>query len=67
MSPGAKTSGSGQGSLTGATMAAEIPAVAAAIADGADTVEPGPVPLHDVERAWSLPADSSRRIVFNRL
>jgi NADPH:quinone reductase-like Zn-dependent oxidoreductase len=59
--------GSGQGSLTGATMAAETPAVAAAIADGAYMVEPDPVPLHDVERAWRLPADSSKRIVIHRL
>ena len=59
--------GSGQGSLTGAAMAAAIPAVAAAIADGVYSVEPDPVPMHDVERAWSLPADSSRRIVLNRL
>ena len=57
--------GSGQGSLTGTTVAAEIPAVAAAIADGVYAVEPDPVPLHDVERAWSLPADSSRRIVIH--
>ncbi|MEU8868975.1 zinc-binding alcohol dehydrogenase family protein [Streptomyces umbrinus] len=59
--------GSGQGALTGTSMAAEIPAVAAAIADGAYAVESEPVPLHDVERAWSLPADSSRRIVITRL
>ncbi|GID28009.1 NADPH:quinone reductase-like Zn-dependent oxidoreductase [Paractinoplanes brasiliensis] len=59
--------GSGQGSLTGVTMTAEIPAVAAAIVDGAYAVEPDPVPLHDVERAWSLPADSSKRIVLHRL
>ncbi|MFI7609488.1 zinc-binding alcohol dehydrogenase family protein [Micromonospora sp. NPDC049366] len=59
--------GSGQGSLTGATMTAEIPAVAAAIAHGTYTVEPHPVPLHDIERAWSLPVDSSRRIVISRL
>jgi NADPH:quinone reductase-like Zn-dependent oxidoreductase len=57
--------GSGQGSLTGATMAAVIPAVAAAIAEGTYAVEPDPFPLHDVERAWSLPPDSSRRIVLS--
>ncbi|MCM4079271.1 hypothetical protein [Paractinoplanes hotanensis] len=53
--------------MTGAAMAAAIPAVAAAIADGAYSVEPDPVPMHDVERAWSLPAGGSRRIVLNRL
>ncbi|GAB3262355.1 quinone oxidoreductase family protein [Kineosporia babensis] len=59
--------GSGQGSLTGATMTAEIPAVAALISNGTYNVEPCPVPLHDIERAWSLPADSSRRIVISQL
>ncbi|WP_067509504.1 zinc-binding alcohol dehydrogenase family protein [Actinoplanes sp. TFC3] len=59
--------GSGQGSLASTTMTTEIPAVAAAIADGAYAVEPDPVPLHDVEHAWSLPADSSKRIVIHRL
>ncbi|MCA2216763.1 zinc-binding alcohol dehydrogenase family protein [Jidongwangia harbinensis] len=58
--------GSGQGSLTGAEMAAEIPAVAAEIARGTFAVEPDPVALPDVERAWSRPADSSRRIVLTR-
>nr|WP_255645126.1 hypothetical protein [Actinoplanes polyasparticus] len=41
--------------------------MAAAIAGGAYSMEPDPVPMHDVERAWSLPADSSRRIVLDRL
>ncbi|GGU85255.1 hypothetical protein GCM10010178_89290 [Lentzea flava] len=48
-------------------MTAEIPAVAAAIIDGTYAVEPDPVPMHDVEHAWSLPADSSKRIVIHRL
>lgn len=56
--------GSGQGSLTAAEMAGAVPAVAAEIARGTFAVEPEPVPLRDVERVWSRPADSSRRIVF---
>lgn len=59
--------GSGQGSLTAAEMASEIPAVAAEIARGTFAVEPDPVALRDVERAWSRPADSSKRIVFTPL
>ncbi|MEN3615945.1 zinc-binding alcohol dehydrogenase family protein [Plantactinospora sp. ZYX-F-223] len=56
--------GSGQGSLTAAEMAAEIPTVAAEIARGTFAVEPDPIALSDVERAWSRPVDSSKRIVF---
>jgi hypothetical protein len=59
--------GSGQGSLSGAEMASELPAVAAEIARGTFAVEPGPVALRDVERTWSRPGDSSRRIVFTPL
>jgi NADPH:quinone reductase-like Zn-dependent oxidoreductase len=59
--------GSGQGSLTAAEMASEIPAVAAEIARGTFAVEPDPIALRDVERAWSRPADSSKRIVFTQL
>jgi NADPH:quinone reductase-like Zn-dependent oxidoreductase len=59
--------GSGQGSLSGAEMASEIPAVAAEIARGTFAVEPDPIALRDVERAWSRPADSSKRIVFTQL
>jgi NADPH:quinone reductase-like Zn-dependent oxidoreductase len=56
--------GSGQGSLSGTEMAGEISSVAASIAQGTFAVEPDPTSLRDVERAWSRPADSSRRIVF---
>ncbi|BCJ49931.1 NADPH:quinone reductase [Actinoplanes sp. NBRC 14428] len=56
--------GSGQGSLTGAETAAEVPAVAALIADGTFAVPASPVPLRDVERTWTRPADSRSRIVF---
>jgi NADPH:quinone reductase-like Zn-dependent oxidoreductase len=59
--------GSGQGSLSGAEMASEIPAVAAEIARGTFAVEPDPITLRDVERAWSRPADSRKRIVFTQL
>lgn len=56
--------GSGQGSLTGPEMAAEVSAVLAEIARGTFAVEADPIPLSDVERAWSQPADSSKRIVL---
>ncbi|MBB4912886.1 hypothetical protein [Actinophytocola algeriensis] len=48
-------------------MSAEIPAVAAEVARGTFAVEPDPIALRDVERAWSRPADSSKRIVFTQL
>ncbi|AGL17479.1 zinc-binding alcohol dehydrogenase family protein [Actinoplanes sp. N902-109] len=57
--------GSGQGSLTGSTLTAAIPAVTAAIVDGTYAVQPHPVPLHDVEQAWSRPGDSAKRVVFH--
>ncbi|MGW7537883.1 zinc-binding alcohol dehydrogenase family protein [Amycolatopsis sp. NPDC054798] len=58
--------GSGQGSLTGPEMAAEVPAILAEIARGTFAVEADPIPLSDVERAWARPADSSKRIVLTR-
>jgi hypothetical protein len=58
--------GSGQGSLTGPEMVSEVPAVLAEIARGTFAVEADPIPLSDVERAWSQPADSSKRIVLTQ-
>ncbi|MCA1190197.1 MULTISPECIES: zinc-binding alcohol dehydrogenase family protein [unclassified Saccharopolyspora] len=58
--------GSGQGSLSGAEMAAAAPEVLAEIARGTFAVDADPIPLHDVERAWAKPADSSKRIVLTR-
>ncbi|WP_123600705.1 zinc-binding alcohol dehydrogenase family protein [Micromonospora sp. Llam0] len=56
--------GSGQGSLSTAEIAADLPAVAAEIARGTFAVPATVVPLHRVEQTWPLPADSSTRIVF---
>ncbi|WFE27514.1 zinc-binding alcohol dehydrogenase family protein [Solwaraspora sp. WMMD791] len=56
--------GSGQGSLSTAEIAADLPAVAAEIARGTFAVPATVVPLHQVEQTWPLPADSSTRIVF---
>jgi NADPH:quinone reductase-like Zn-dependent oxidoreductase len=58
--------GSGQGSLTGLEMAAEIPAVVAETARGTFAVDHDAIALRDCEQAWSRPADSSTRIVFTR-
>ncbi|PXX57637.1 NADPH:quinone reductase-like Zn-dependent oxidoreductase [Nocardia tenerifensis] len=56
--------GSGQGALTGAEMAAEVSEILAEIARGTFAVEAEAISLSDVERAWSQPADSSKRIVL---
>ncbi len=56
--------GSGQGSVGAASIVAEIPALAAAIGAGAFTVDAAPVPLAQVESAWTAPAAPGSRVVF---
>jgi len=56
--------GSGQGSVTTAGIAAELPELAAQITAGTFVVDPLPTPLADVESAWSKPTVSGQRIVF---
>jgi NADPH:quinone reductase-like Zn-dependent oxidoreductase len=54
--------GSGQGSVTTRAIVGALPGLAAEIGRGAFTVDPHPLPLADVETAWTAP--DSRRVVF---
>ena len=56
--------GSGQGSVSTAGIIAELPALAAEITSGALAVDPLPLPLAEVERAWSTPTGPGQRIVL---
>jgi NADPH:quinone reductase-like Zn-dependent oxidoreductase len=56
--------GSGQGSVTTAGILAELPSLAEEIASGSLAVDPLPVPLDQVEQAWSTPAALGRRVVL---
>jgi NADPH:quinone reductase-like Zn-dependent oxidoreductase len=56
--------GSGQGSVTTAGIVAELPSLVAEIAAGTLAVDPEPVPLREVERAWTAPAAPGRRVVL---
>jgi hypothetical protein len=56
--------GSGQGSLTTAGIAAELPGLAEQITAGAFAVDPLLTPLSDVESAWNAPTAPGQRIVF---
>ncbi|WP_232792301.1 zinc-binding dehydrogenase [Actinacidiphila yeochonensis] len=56
--------GSGQGSVATKDIVAELPALAAEISSGTLAVDPVPVPLPDVSRAWSLPTTPGQRVVL---
>ena len=56
--------GSGQGSLSPASIAAELPAIIAELASGTLTTDALPLPLREVETAWESPASHERRVVF---
>jgi NADPH:quinone reductase-like Zn-dependent oxidoreductase len=56
--------GSGQGSLSTAVIAAELPELAEQITAGVFAVDPVPTPLSDVEAAWNRPTVPGQRIVF---
>lgn len=56
--------GSGQGSVSTAGILAELPALAAHITSGRLAVTPVPVPLKDVESAWTSPAAPGHRVVL---
>lgn len=56
--------GSGQGSLTTAAVAAELPELADQITAGTFVIDPLPTPLSDVEAAWNTPTAPGQRIVF---
>jgi NADPH:quinone reductase-like Zn-dependent oxidoreductase len=55
--------GSGQGSVGAEAIVAELPELVAVIASGTLTTNAAPVPLEQVETAWTAPANG-RRIVF---
>ncbi|NDZ82406.1 zinc-binding alcohol dehydrogenase family protein [Streptomyces sp. SID10853] len=56
--------GSGQGSLTAAGIVAELPSLVEELVAGTLTAAAVPLPLAEVEQAWTAPADPGRRIVF---
>jgi NADPH:quinone reductase-like Zn-dependent oxidoreductase len=56
--------GSGQGSLTTAGILAELPSLVEEIASGTLAVDPLPVPLDQVEQAWTTPPVPGRRVVI---
>jgi NADPH:quinone reductase-like Zn-dependent oxidoreductase len=56
--------GSGQGSLTTAGIVAELPSLVDEIASGALAVDPLPMPLSQVEQAWSTSTAPGQRIVL---
>jgi NADPH:quinone reductase-like Zn-dependent oxidoreductase len=56
--------GSGQGSVPTRDIVAELPVLAAAIARERFVVDAVPVPLREVESAWTARGDAGRRIVF---
>jgi NADPH:quinone reductase-like Zn-dependent oxidoreductase len=59
-----KLMGSGQGSVSTAGIVEELPALAREVTAGNIAVDAEPVPLADVEAAWSAPVASGRRLVF---
>ncbi len=61
---GLRIVGSGQGSVRTADILAELPALAREIGAGTFDIGARPIALADVERAWTMPADASRRIVL---
>jgi NADPH:quinone reductase-like Zn-dependent oxidoreductase len=56
--------GSGQGSVATRDILAELPQIAAAIADGSFVLDTEAVPLAEVEQAWERAYGSDRRIVI---
>jgi NADPH:quinone reductase-like Zn-dependent oxidoreductase len=56
--------GSGQGSVGVREIVAELPAMAAAITSGALTVDALPIPITEVERAFTDPALAAARVVI---
>jgi NADPH:quinone reductase-like Zn-dependent oxidoreductase len=56
--------GSGQGSVTAAGIVAELPSLIARFADGTLTAAALPLPLAEVETAWTAPVKPDQRVVF---
>jgi hypothetical protein len=56
--------GSGQGSLTAAGIVAELPSLVEQLSAGTITAGALPVPLADVEQAWTAPTEPGQRVVL---
>jgi NADPH:quinone reductase-like Zn-dependent oxidoreductase len=56
--------GSGQGSLSRADFAAELPQLIAELCAGRIAVDAMPVPLREVESTWDAPVSHQHRVVF---
>jgi len=56
--------GSGQGSVTAAGIVAELPGLAALVGSGELAVDALPVPLADVESAWTMTTRPGQRVVL---
>ncbi|GGN04593.1 quinone oxidoreductase family protein [Streptomyces fuscichromogenes] len=56
--------GSGQGSVTARGIVAELPGLMAELTRGTLTADARPVPLADVEEAWTAPVEPGRRLVL---
>lgn len=56
--------GSGQGSVSARRILTELTALTGEITADTLTVDPLPIPLSDVERAWNAPVPTGKRIVF---
>ncbi|MDI5961607.1 quinone oxidoreductase family protein [Streptantibioticus silvisoli] len=56
--------GSGQGSLTAAGIVAELPSLVRELTAGTLTAAALPLPLSQVERAWTAPTEPGSRVVF---
>ncbi|MGH3156048.1 MAG: hypothetical protein ACRDNF_05680 [Streptosporangiaceae bacterium] len=56
--------GSGQGSISTADIAAEIPAIMTELVAGTLTIDALPVPLRSVESAWAASNSAGQRLVF---
>ncbi len=56
--------GSGQGSLSRADFAAELPQLIAELSAGRIAVDAVPVPLREVESTWDAPVSREHRVVF---
>jgi NADPH:quinone reductase-like Zn-dependent oxidoreductase len=59
-----KIMGSGQGSVSTAGIVAELPELAREVDAGTFSVDAEPVPLAEVEAAWTRPVAPRRRLVF---
>jgi NADPH:quinone reductase-like Zn-dependent oxidoreductase len=59
-----KLMGSGQGSVSTASIVEELPALAREVNAGNLAIDAEPIPLAEVETAWNAPVAPGRRLVF---